>query len=570
MGFRYNPALDGLRAIAVLAVIAYHADLPLPAGFVGVDVFFVISGYLITRLLHDEIQSTGRIDFKGFYARRARRILPALAVVVLSTLAFAMNRGEGPDVARSVAAAGLFVANFFFQMQTGGYWSADSHTMPLLHLWSLSVEEQFYLAWPIVLILAKRRPVAVLWGVAIVSFIFAEALLWWQPSAAFYQTPARAWELAVGGLVALGSIRAKRAWIGLVIVLVACVVPMTRFPGSGALPAVVGTSWIIAALHAGERAPVLEWKPLVGVGLISYSLYLWHWPLFVIGNAGSLSGRLTLCIGAIVLSIASYRYVETPARRMRMPDGRTVKLGFAVAISMTLVACALVMRAPERPLATRIAKDRPRVGCRYVQTDTNFPKCSNPNARIAVWGDSMAYSWRPAVERLGLTADFSRDACPPFLEYRNGDGAFEQRCVDFNHQVSERVVGIDTLVITALWRVSSEPKRAAGLRRTLDAVAPRVGRVLVIGPSPRMRNRVPRCIQMSADCAIPRREFDETARPDLAVLKEIAERYPNVSVIDVSDRFCTQTECPPIRDGVPMYWDSHHVSYSVSSGFDLR
>src|SRR4249919_414135 len=191
MGTKHLPAIDGLRAIAVLSVVAYHAGAP--AGFVGVDVFFVISGYLITGILLD------RPALVEFYARRARRILPAAFLCVLVTLglSYALLPSAG-DVARSAASAGLFVANVFFQHATGDYWSDSADTMPLLHLWSLSVEEQFYLLWPLILLTGRRW---LPWVAGLSLALFA----WWSyadPSAAFYQMPARAWELAAGGLVA--------------------------------------------------------------------------------------------------------------------------------------------------------------------------------------------------------------------------------------------------------------------------------------------------------------------------------------------------------------------------------
>jgi len=182
---RHLPAIDGLRAVAVIAVVAYHAGL-IPAGFVGVDVFFVISGFLITRLLADELTLHRRIDFFHFYARRARRILPAALVVVIATLVmtYALLPSGRREVAESAAASGLFGANFYFESVTGGYWAANAGTLPLLHLWSLSVEEQFYVVWPLVLIVARKHAAKSLAVLMLASLALAEWLMWYDPQAA--------------------------------------------------------------------------------------------------------------------------------------------------------------------------------------------------------------------------------------------------------------------------------------------------------------------------------------------------------------------------------------------------
>lgn len=229
MGIKYRPEIDGLRAIAVLAVVLFHAGIG-SAGFVGVDVFFVISGYLITSILISE----PKIDLVAFYARRVRRIFPAAAVVVLAVLAFAwlLPGADAPQqAAKSAGAALVFGANVFFEFTTGGYWDTASDEMPLLHLWSLSVEEQFYFVWPALLMFTRSRNVIA--GLAVASFVLAEYWMATNPEAAFFRMPARFWELAVGGLIACAPrvrLSSLMGIAGVVLTLVSCAIDLPRFP----------------------------------------------------------------------------------------------------------------------------------------------------------------------------------------------------------------------------------------------------------------------------------------------------------------------------------------------------
>lgn len=413
---KYMPGLDGLRAIAVLAVVAYHAGLPVPAGFVGVDIFFVISGYLITRLLHGEVMLKGRIDFMAFYARRARRILPALVVVVLATLMAAgplLSPVEQQQTARSAAAAFLFAGNVFFAALPGGYFDPNPDTMPLLHLWSLGVEEQFYLVWPVVLLLARKHPVRALATLAVVSFIAAEwLLLSGHSQAAFYQMPARAWELALGGLVALRPVRMPKgsAWVALAVVIGACCIPLSDFPGAGALPAVLGAAALVAAVQSGDRCALLESKPVVGVGLVSYSLYLWHWPVLLFGGLLFVPALLLVAFAGI-LAVTSYRYVETPARRAERRPRREVFA--ALTVVMVGFTAAMTLPKPVEALPSIYA-----MGCDdYTSSATVKPCTFGPatGKTVVVMGDSVGLQWFPALQQVykdWQIVVLTKSACP--------------------------------------------------------------------------------------------------------------------------------------------------------------
>ncbi len=579
MGILYRPELDGLRAIAVLAVVAYHAKLG-GAGFVGVDVFFVISGYLITALLLREHGQTGRIDLVDFYARRVRRILPAAVGVVLSVLAVAwllLSADAFIAVANSAVAAALFVANLSFQSVTGGYWSADAEQMPLLHLWSLAVEEQFYLLWPAMLIAILRwRPVLLkpaILSLAACSLVSAEWLIHTNPIAAFYQMPARFWELAAGGLIAAMPMRALPrgvGWLGVLVTLAACLWQTPTFPGLGAAPAVLGAAIIILSVHGGGTNVLLRSRPLVGVGLISYSLYLWHWPLLAFYRAtsigeGDLQVRLILCGCAFVLAFFSYRYVEQPFRRVNLRGKRTVVIGASLSIVVALSACAMSLRTQgdqiaraDNPAAIAAGRDMPDRSCHLSLVDTAVIKCQ-PRTRTLLWGDSMAWAWLPGFPG---TSDVTMDSCPPMADYmppRQLPGYL--LCGSHNRKVMELATNADMVIITASWQANP----VLDMQPTFNALAG-VPSVLVIGPTPRMRDDVPRCIRQHAEaqCAITRAEFDAIASPILERLSAQSANYPNVTLLDVTDCFCTATTCPPIKEGIAMYWDSHHISATAA------
>lgn len=593
---RNIPAIDGLRGIAVFAVVAYHAGLPVTAGFVGVDVFFVISGFVITRLLNDELRETGRLDVLSFYARRARRILPALTAVILATLWLSLLLlPDSSGVAKSAAAAGVFVANVFFASQAGDYWAADSNVMPLLHLWSLSVEEQFYLLWPAVLLVAGRGSIPVLATIAVVSLAAAEWLIWVDPSQAFYQMPARAWELSVGGLLALRVVAVPKgsAWAGLALVVVSCFFPFAHFPGLGALVPVAGAALLIAAVQSGERMPLLEWRPVVFVGLISYSFYLWHWPLLALDRAvrigeAPLAVSLGLCGLAFFLAAASYRYIEQPFRRLGANSRTTV---FAAVVSMAaLTTLALsfgpgpVVQPPTptalEVLAAQAANDSPanRLRChfalRHALDDLAREDCtSEPGepARVAIWGDSYALAWQPFAWELGrrsrLSAtSLSRDSCSPVVGIQRGETVSDRWCAEFNTWAMQQTHGMDTVILAAHWQgIHSE--QLPDLRSTVERLSMQVQHVLLFGPTPKLIDTVPRCILANDDCALPRSQFDAEVAGIRQELQALAERLSNVEYVEPTDYLCTEVSCGAFREGIPLYWDAHHVSSSAALAF---
>jgi peptidoglycan/LPS O-acetylase OafA/YrhL len=617
MQTEYRPEIDGLRAVAVLAVVVFHAfPGALPGGFVGVDVFFVISGYIITRLLAAERQMNGRIDLVAFYARRIRRIFPALTIVVICTVVAAVFLLPDADtVARSAAASLLFVGNMYFRATTGGYFDPSAERMPLLHLWSLGVEEQFYLLWPLAMaFVLRRRPGALFKALAVaglLSFAAAAVVGAYDPNAAFYLMPTRLWELAVGALIALCAPAETRhgpriASLGFALILLP-VATAPGFPMGHVVPAVVGAGMLLYVVHGrGDLGPVgsaLRSRPAVDIGLISYSLYLWHWPLLAFANALHPGGapaavRLGICIAALALAWASFRAIETPLRRPRAatPNKRLVLAGAlsTAALAYLSVVVASELPGPQGPAANPLiaatAHDHPsnRAACHYnfKSTFEGFPhrECVyNPAAagagRVVIWGDSRAYAWQPLArmmaDRMDVPAvNFTRDSCAPALGYDNNVLPGEaSKCREFNALAAEHLERADTVILAAAWP-SDVRERDFGLKfeATLGQVSARVKRVILLGPTPMLRDTVPRCIAADAldACAITRAQFAAQAADVGRALAQAAARFKNVEFVDPTPFFCTADQCPAMKDGYGLYWDAHHISSSAARAFALE
>ena len=388
----FRPDVEGLRAVAIAAVVGYHVGLPLfGGGFVGVDVFFVISGFLITGLLVQEATSTGRVSLTRFWARRARRLLPA-ATLVLGLVAlvswFVIPEIDHGTTGLDVTAAALYVANMRFAGQATDYLASDAAPSPVLHFWSLGVEEQFYVVWPLLviattaLVLWRRRttsgsldpvrplrrgPLAlVLAGLGVVSFLVSLRLTARVEPWAFFGMPTRAWEFAIGGLVSIGAtalvrlpvgVRRGLGWLGALVLLgsVALLSSDLPYPGTAALWPVLGTAAVIASgAHAGDRGSgvthLLSWWPMRALGRLSYSWYLWHWPVLVLAASvwGDLGmwDRLGLALLALVPSALAYRVVERPLHHLPVlvaSSRRSLALGATLSAAAALAGVALAL-----------------------------------------------------------------------------------------------------------------------------------------------------------------------------------------------------------------------------------
>lgn len=629
---KYRPDIDGLRAVAVLAVVGFHAFPELlPGGFVGVDVFFVISGYLITSIIKGGLDQ-GSFGFGDFYARRVRRIFPALALVLGACGAAGLATllpDELGALGRHIAGGAGFVANLL-QISETGYFDADSATKPLLHLWSLGVEEQFYLVWPLLLwaVGARRAAPAVL-GLGAASFVLAQHEVVAAPVLAFYSPLPRFWEFLVGAGLAVRESRGGSgrlpdlglAGLGAIAAAVALLGRDSRFPGLWALLPTLGAAALIAAGPGGwVNRRVLALRPLVGLGLISYPLYLWHWPLLVwarltLGHAPGAGLRAGLVALAVGLAWATWAWLETPLRRLsEVARARLVPTlasamavlgvaGLAVAWSPALQARA--GRGADAALAASVHRTAPRDACFDVDhADRGGPGwvCAlGPGGvppRVFAYGDSHALSLVPALRRAAL--DLNRpmlftgySGCPPLLGVQPLRGADLERhdCRRLNDRVfaTVRARHLDTVILIGRWSyyvggggiatlqplgddvaatpdlASSRRAFAAGLRRTLQAYREIGVRVILVDDNPQQPLLPLDALRRARLAGAGIDSYAVTAAAD-AANRAVAEAAIDREAarigarVDLRAALCDATRCPLTRDGAFLYFDDNHLS----------
>lgn len=634
MSFRqqtYRPDIDGLRAIAVLSVAMFHFAVgPFRGGFAGVDIFFVISGYLITGIIHREAVH-GKFTFAGFYERRVRRIFPALFAMLLAVMLAAPLILLPSDLERlgvSVIATLLFGSNILFWRQSG-YFDSSSQYNPLLHTWSLSVEEQFYIGFPILLLLverfARRHIVAALLLVASVSFILCLYYQPLRPSATFYLSPFRAWELILGALLAVGAVppitnRAVREAVACVALLVLMASLMLleegpHFPGWIACFPALATAGLLHSGASGDSLVrrLLAVRPMVQVGLISYSLYLWHWPLAVFANYTNSMEPLPdgAGYGLLALSIlagwASYKWVEAPFRRGG-PEGL---LASRRSLFATALACmgALGLLAATTAWIDHIWKTRvpPTVEAMDRQRDPYIPyrQCdgtpvtsaradclggkTDGSRTILLWGDSHALAWAPALDLIGKSVGAKviiapNSACPPLFDVMN---PIDPECMHGNDRVRDfiRSSHPDVVMLVGSWTSYSRPEGqyaledkygrkgnasvfAPSLRRTVEALRPHVSRIVLVGPTPNAPDDVPfRSAQaLWTNTTMPRETSTAVAQQRSAQFWQAARELADgeqVHLVDPAQWFCDNVTCRYAdASGALLYRDGGHLNVS--------
>ncbi|HEY1632955.1 MAG TPA: acyltransferase family protein [Rhizomicrobium sp.] len=626
---RYRPDIDGLRALAILPVLLFHYRVPgFSGGFVGVDVFFVISGYLIAGLIHGEMRQS-RFSIASFYERRIRRIFPALfAVLIVTSVAawFLLFPLDFERYARSLFATAFFASNVEFWRELG-YFDVSAETKPLLHLWSIAVEEQFYVVFPPILLLAGRRALAVVGVIFVASLGFS---LWAVPYAqafAFYMLPARAWELMLGALLAVGAVpalprvaRETMALIGVAMIAasVALFTRATPFPGAAALLPCAGAALVVAAEHSAVNS-ALSRRPLVLIGLISYSLYLWHWPLFVFAR-GVLDRPLTawetagLIAAAFALAGLSWRFVERPFRKRTFRPARWKLFGGALAAMAAAAVCgALIVQAQGLP--QRLPADVQRILAAEHDEDPRAVTCfgltgddvrAGKLCRIGdvsrepsfiLWGDSHAGSIIPAVDavarkehRSGLFA--ATDSCPPLLGVTRPDA---WKCKAFNDAVIGLALkpAIKDVILDARWAKNAEgtsygdepPGRILiydaggrgadaasthdvflrGLTRTVETLHVAKKKVILIGSAPEIGWAVPQVLAKlrlrgeTRTLNLPLETHlarQRTVMQDFALMKITY----GVEIVDPTDVLCDASYCRVMQGDAPLYRDEHHLS----------
>lgn len=602
-GANYRRDIDGLRAVAVVAVLLHHlSPSGLSGGYVGVDVFFVISGYLITGILRKEIES-GTFRFTGFYERRARRIFPALFAMLGATMLSAHLLLLPSDLRAALRAAlgtAAFLSNVvFWRDLQQGYFAPSAEWNPLLHTWSLGVEEQFYLAFPVLLILLhhRRRVVAGLAAVAVVTFVASSALLEAKPVAVFFLSPFRAWELLAGALLAYwrtpatGPLaRESLSLGGLAMILGACwfFTPETAFPGMAAALPVAGSTCIILAGTGGSSMVtwLLGTRPAVFIGLISYSLYLWHWPLIAFTrywNGPELTPALTACVAAasVLLAWLSYRFIEQPFRRAGAFSRRSIFIGSGVAATILAIVGVAGLAASGYPTRFRpqvVALDQARdptipfrvcdgrpIGSEHCSLGTGLPA-------TLLWGDSHMLAWAPAFQGIQRTAGTTAvlavaSACPPIFEPRWLPG--DHRCALRGRETRAFLDArpeVHTIVLSAYWSTYYQAAGdhpsivSAALVDTIQRLRESGRRVLVLGPVPTHAGNVPLLLALQEVSG--RILLNSDASAQFALNRHFYSAIatiPGVEVLDPIGRLCNPS-CETRWKDRPLYRDANHLS----------
>lgn len=589
----YRPEIDGLRAIAVLSVIFFHINATwLTGGFIGVDVFFVISGYLITNQIQHDI-TAGTFTIKNFYLRRIRRILPPLLVVLLasSIAAFAILTPEDiRSYVNSLLVQPLSLQNVIFLSEGEYFIGAD--TKPLLHTWSLAVEEQFYFFWPILLLFIKRQSskvrLTVVLLVIIGSFYINLVQSQTAPKAAFFLIFSRAWELAIGGLAALTE---NRSWLNqkftrihrelllfcsaLSLLIAFCYIDSSMlFPGKIALLPVVAVFFIIVFTHSHKTiiGKVLAHPLLVGIGLISYPLYLWHWPILVFMRHLHISTVQLLPIAlfwllTFTLAYGSYHLIETPIRRKIILSSQyhLLKATALVFLILTIFGIHVIttegasyrysdqaksyLTARINSRTTRctiwtLIKDRNPNICQLVEVHTEPSKAK----KVMIWGNSHAGMWLTMLEQLARENNanllLNTKNCRPVI------GQF-----DCSPEIKAKVMAqieqlqLDDIILASSWQGIADPNLNKQLTELVGWLAHKNIRVWLVIDPPIGDNLDPLAAYAKNPInPIPGTIFFEDYNRiyrsnELTLFTELKTRFPSVSIIDPSDIFCGSIYC---------------------------
>ena len=605
----YRSEIDGLRAVAVLPVLMFHAGVPFFAGgYVGVDVFFVISGYLITGIIAPEM-AEGRFSLIAFYERRIRRIIPCLMAVVgfcLVAAAILFLPGDFMSLSKSVIATVLFSSNILFWRQSW-YFNAQMDLIPLLHTWSLAVEEQFYILFPPALAvlyrLGRSKLVPIIAALAIASFLLNVWSVQKAPSFAFYMAPTRAWELLTGSLLALGffpPLRSKAWREGLALIGIALIASAvclfsarTPFPSYYALVPVLGTAFVIYASHDTTCGRILSLGPVVFIGLISYSLYLWHWPIMVFARyylIDELSGWNVIAVLLLSLcaAILSWRYIEMPFRRKGVVKRRFL---FAAApTAMLVLTTAGLAGLVSKGWASRVPADVAylesfkndsslrRMDChRFENSTVALSQSCVLGAPVppefAIWGDSHAVELAFVLGQLAeqhqrSVMQVSYSSCPPVM----GNGS--SGCRKHNDAALRYLIDhstIRTVFLIAFYDNEKDNRAstyAEGLRASVSKLADAGKHVVLIYPVPRATIDVPSALAryvwngMRTDAVGSRKSAYLQRNAEILHLLDTLAHLRNVARVIPHEDLCQEETCSVLLEGKPLYFDNHHLSLS--------
>jgi peptidoglycan/LPS O-acetylase OafA/YrhL len=633
----FRPDIEGIRGIAILLVVAFHAGVSwMSGGFVGVDVFFVLSGFLITGLLAREVTSTGDVDLGEFYARRARRLLPAFLVVVIATIALALWI-YAPIDQRPIAAharnVALHYGNVAFAREAVDYHASSGN--PFLHTWSLAVEEQFYIIWPLLFVVLARlengepttarmtRRLGI--GIAVTGALSFIVSLWLTRAAqpwAFFGMPTRIWEFALGGLISfdaarLSKISTKSGTLlqasGLAAIAGASLFynQATPYPGLAAVVPVLGTAALLVggmatpagAITRGLGTSVLRW-----FGRVSYSWYLWHWPLVGLGAVIDwrigVAGRLAWSGVALVLAVLTLRFVEEPARHSSWLRERSYSLNLVAlgaSLSAVLIAYGAMLVAqrrvssPSQRLYAAARTDGMEHDCWGSLLENATAPCvfgdRNAKETVVLMGDSHAEHWLPAVDRMGKERGWKviamvKPACPVADIPELVNGRLKRRyteCTTWRRAMLRRIVGLRPMAVIlssydhympARGKLSESGVTPAtwrdGLRRTYSLLSSARINTIVMRDVPQPGFDVPACLSRRAagapfrmrECEYDR---DESVSPRaIAAQNEAARGLDRVAFVDMTDRLCARSPCAVALRGTVVYRDDDHLTATFS------
>jgi peptidoglycan/LPS O-acetylase OafA/YrhL len=500
-GNAYRPDIDGLRAVAVVSVILYHLSVPgFAGGLVGVDIFFVVSGFVITRLLRSHFPA---LTLVGFYERRVRRLAPALVTMLAASFLasyYLLLPADFEQFAKSLVATTLLASNAFFARQASDYFAHDATSKPLLHTWSLAVEEQFYLLYPVGLFLLLRHGATArtitntILGAIAISFAIAVIGNWLSPASSFFFFPARIWELMLGALIALAgapmmSLPARQALCVVGAIFIAFGIAGVRIGLSEVVPqpliACLGTAILIYANDDARTiaSAVLSHPILVGIGLLSYSLYLWHWPILVLYRYAVINRPLqpidtaTVAIVTLIISIANWKYIEQPFRKRRLLGDPAGMLLAAASASMGLLGVA-VWGVATKGIPSRLPPDAIHLAEGNTDVNPDRSKCMRREPAnvltgafcrlgalgapsLMVWGDSQADPWMPVFNDLmianGTSGLITASAgCPPLLGVKRFGRHLDpsrSRCTEINNAIFAAIAQyrINRVVLIGRW-----------------------------------------------------------------------------------------------------------------------
>jgi len=613
---KYRADIDGLRSVAIIPVVLYHAGISMfSGGFVGVDVFFVISGYLITSIILNDIDKD-KFTITNFYFRRVKRIFPALYLLFIFTTVFCWFFYIPEDFkayGKSLLGSVFFISNIVFWREKG-YFETASELKPLLHTWSLSVEEQFYIFYPIMLFLLAKYFKKKYIPVVLIIFIFSLSLSVWatpkMPSASFFLLPTRAWELMLGCLLALGffpkteNLKALNllSLMGLLMILFSIFLfnHKTPFPGYSALLPCVGTGLIIYSgsfsMSVSSRPLIskfLSWKPFVLIGLVSYSWYLWHWVLFAFRNYYDLvtidlfvKSNWFLVPFSLLLAAVSYFIVEKPFRDIKWESRRQL---FVFSLVLTLIFSLIGVSFSQEGYMGRFTNNQIN---KYAQITKDVKKrvdyFKQPRSVIigdkefapsfVLMGDSQAWSISDGFNELAKQNNkagvlFSLNSCSPLIGIKN----ISDKCNEFNVQTIEQLKSfesIETVFLAAFWtqRVVDNIDIFSGLDNLINELSSRGIKIILITDIYKANFNLPLHLarQEIVHDLFPSYSFLREVRPKTEVVKEklsavykvfegLKEKYPDIRMIHLSELLCTGAYCE-IGDNDLFFADAHHFT----------